>query len=338
MHDLHNRSGRGARMPWRSRAWVIAAAASTITAVSLGGVTPDSSTAAAAKASAVAAQQRHFSSTDQAVQELIAASRAGNLEGLLSILGPRGAKLIRSGDVVADREARQHFVAAYDQAHRIEQDGSEKAVLLVGSEDWPLPIPLVRAGGGWLFDTKAGEQEILDRRVGRNELNVIEVCRAYVQAQREYADLAANAGAERAYAQRFMSQPGTHDGLFWPVTADEKESPLGPLVAQARAGGYAPESAHHDPRPYFGYYYKILTRQGGHARGGARDYIAADGRMTGGFALLAYPARYGNSGVMTFIVNQGGIVFEENLGPHTADRAGRIEQYDPDPSWRPASD
>jgi hypothetical protein len=251
---------------------------------------------------------------------------------------PRGAKLIRSGDPVADREGRERFVAAYDQAHRIQYDGSDRAVLFVGGEDWPLPIPLVRSDGGWRFDTKAGEQEILDRRVGRNELNVIEVCRAYVQAQREYASLQVSTGSAREYAQHFMSQPGMHDGLYWRPTAEEKESPLGPLVAQARAEGYLSEPSHHEPRPYFGYYYKILTRQGPHARGGARDYISADGRMTSGFALLAYPALYGNSGIMTFIVNQNGIVFERNLGPHTTAIARTIEQYDSGPSWRVVSD
>jgi hypothetical protein len=289
-----------------------------------------------ASAAGEAAQQQQFHSADQAVQELIAANRAGSLESLLRILGPQGEKLIRSGDPVADREGRERFVTAYDQAHRIEYHGAEKAVLFVGTEDWPMPIPLVRTPGGWHFDTITGYQEILDRRVGRNELNVIEVCRAYVQAQREYARLQAIAGIPREYAQRFMSHPGTHDGLYWPVTAEEKPSPLGPLVAQARAEGYAPES--HKPRPYFGYYYKILTQQGTHARGGTRNYIGADGHMSRGFALLAYPAMYGDSGIMTFIVNQNGIVFEKNLGAHTRAIALTIKQYDPDPSWRVVSE
>lgn len=294
-------------------------------------------TAAAVGAGSSAAAQREFASADEAVEALVAATRADQGENLLAILGPRGAKLIHSGDAIADRDGRERFIAAYDQAHRLEYDGSKQAVLLVGAEDWPLPIPLVHESGGWRFDTQAGEQQIIDRRVGRNELNVIEVCRAYVQAQREYADLEASGGAQRQYAQRFMSHPGQRDGLYWPITGEEAESPLGPLVAQARAEGYV-GSGGGKPHPYYGYYYRILTRQGAHASGGARNYIAADGRMSGGFALLAYPAAYGDSGIMTFIVNQNGIVREKNLGPHTAKLARAIEEYDPDASWRIALD
>jgi hypothetical protein len=287
---------------------------------------------------AAADSQREFDSPEQAVEALVGATRADEEKSLLAILGPHGAKLIRSGDPVADREGREHFTAAYDQAHHIEHDGEKQAVLFVGTEDWPLPIPLVRDDGGWRFDTRAGEQQILDRRVGRNELNVIEVCRAYVQAQREYAALQASSGGKRQYAQRFMSHSGQHDGLYWPVTAEEQQSPLGPLVAQARAGGYVQESPGGKPRPYYGYYYRILTRQGTHASGGARNYIAADGRMSRGFALLAYPAVYGDSGIMTFIVNQNGIVREKNLGPRTAALARGMSEYDPDASWRIALD
>jgi hypothetical protein len=323
---------------WCRRGWLIVVAVVASGATSLTSAATSAAGAAAAMPAAAAATtpqppQRQFPSAEQAVDELIAATRMDRLESLRRILGPGGGKLIRSGDPVADREGRERFVAAYEQAHRIAYEGPDKAVLLVGTEEWPLPIPLVRAAGGWRFDTRAGEQEILDRRVGRNELNVIEVCRAYVQAQREYAGLQASSGAAREYAQRFMSHPGTHDGLYWPVSADEKESPLGPLVAQAHAEGYM-SGSHVGPRPYYGYYYRILTRQGPHALGGARDYISADGRMTGGFALLAYPARYGDSGIMTFLVNQNGIVFEKNLGAHTTAIARAMPQYDPDPSWR----
>lgn len=294
--------------------------------------------AASAPGAPSAAAQREFASPDEAVEALVGATRADQVENLLAILGPRGTKLVHSGDPIADRDGRERFIAAYDQAHRLEYDGSKQAVLLVGSEDWPLPIPLVHDGGGWRFDTRSGEQQIIDRRVGRNELNVIEVCRAYVQAQREYADLQASGGGERQYAQRFMSRPGQRDGLYWPVTGEEAESPLGPLVAQARAEGYVSGSGGGKPHPYYGYYYRILTRQGAHASGGARNYVAADGRMSGGFALLAYPAAYGDSGIMTFIVNQNGIVREKNLGPHSARLARAIEEYDPDASWRIALD
>ncbi|HUL47587.1 MAG TPA: DUF2950 domain-containing protein [Steroidobacteraceae bacterium] len=287
---------------------------------------------------ASAAAQREFASAEDATDALMAATRADDVGSLLAILGPRGAKLIHSGDPIADRDGRERFIAAYDQSHRLEYDGSKQAVLLVGAEDWPLPIPLVHDSGGWRFDTRAGEQQIIDRRVGRNELNVIEVCRAYVLAQREYADLQANGGGERQYAQHFLSHPGQRDGLYWPITGEEAESPLGPLVAQARAEGYVKESPAGRPQPYYGYYYRILTRQGAHAPGGARNYLGADGRMSGGFALLAYPAAYGDSGIMTFIVNQNGIVREKNLGPHTAKLARTIKEYDPDSGWRIALD
>ena len=294
--------------------------------------------AASAPASAAGAAQREFASAEEAVDALLAATRADDAGGLLAILGPRGAKLIHSGDPIADRDGRERFIAAYEQSHRLEYEGPKQAVLLVGADDWSLPIPLVHERGGWRFDTRAGEQQIIDRRVGRNELNVIEVCRAYVLAQREYADLQASAGGERQYAQRFLSHPGQRDGLYWPATGEEAESPLGPLVAQARAEGYVNEKPGSGPHPYYGYYYRILTRQGAHASGGASNYIGADGHMSGGFALLAYPAAYGDSGVMTFIVNQNGIVRQKNLGPHTAKLARAIEEYDPDPSWRIALD
>jgi hypothetical protein len=287
-----------------------------------------------ASAASASVPQREFATADQAVEALVSATRADAPESLLGILGPRGAKLIHSGDAVADREARERFLAAYDQAHHLEYEGSGHAALLVGMEDWPMPIPLVHEGGGWRFDTRAGEQQIIDRRVGRNELNVIEVCRAYVEAQREYADIEASAAGERQYAQHFLSHPGQRDGLYWPVSGEEAESPLGPLVAQARAEGYVGGRPGGKRQPYYGYYYRILTRQGAHASGGARNYITADGRMSGGFALLAYPAAYGDSGVMSFIVNQNGIVHEKNLGPHTASIAGAIREYDPDPAWR----
>jgi len=289
---------------------------------------------AAASGGATGAAQREFPTPEQAVEALLSATRAGEPESLLAILGRRGAKLIHSGDPVADRDGREHFAAAYDQAHHIEYEGSKQAVLFVGAEDWPMPIPLVHESGGWRFDTQAGEQQIIDRRVGRNELNVIEVCRAYVLAQREYADIQASSGGKRQYAQHFLSHAGQRDGLYWSVTGEEPESPLGPLVAQARAEGYAGERPAGERQPYFGYYYRILTRQGAHAAGGARNYIAGDGRMTDGFALLAYPAVYGDSGIMTFIVNQNGIVREKNLGPRTAAVAHTIREYEPDPSWR----
>ena len=288
---------------------------------------------AAAPVTAAAAPQKTFATPAAAVDALIAANRGNQIAQLLSILGPDGLKLIRSGDPVADRRGRVLFVAAYDQAHKLDYEGDRKAILIVGADEWPLPIPLVREHDRWRFDTKAGAQEILDRRIGRNEISVIEVCRAYVAAQREYFAKKLGPDGLAEYAQHFMSRIGRRDGLYWPVKAGEEESPLGPLIARARAAGYRPGTPHPKPRPYYGYYFHILTGQGQKAPGGAKNYIV-NGHMTGGFALVAYPATYGDSGVMTFIVNSNGIVYQKNFGPKTRRIAGGIMQYDPDPSWK----
>jgi hypothetical protein len=280
---------------------------------------------------AATARQETFAAPETAVDALIAATRAGKTAELLKILGPGAEKLIKSGDPVADKTARTHFVAAYDASHSLETEGP-KALLIIGPENWPFPIPLVRQGSVWRFDTAAGKQEILNRRIGRNELSVIEVCRAYVEAQREYAAKDRLGSGTLEYAQHFVSAPGKHDGLYWETSGGEEQSPLGPLVAEARAEGYDGRTPHVKPRPYHGYYYKIIKRQGPHAPGGAKDYVV-DGHMTGGFALVAFPAKYGDSGVMTFMVNQTGIVYEKNLGPETAKIAANLTEYDPDDSW-----
>lgn len=285
----------------------------------------------ATEATASPAAQTSFATAQQAVDALVNATRGGQTAVLARILGPAGVSLIHSGDPVADRSARQRFVAAYESGHRIELQSPRKAVLIVGAENWPMPIPLVHSALGWQFDTAAGRQEILDRRIGRDELAVIQVCRAYVEAQREFAALAVRSGAGTQYAQHFMSRGRGHNGLYWPTPPGEAQSPLGPLVAQARAGGYSPGNGG-KPYPYYGYYFRILTGQGPHAPGGAKSYLV-NGRMTGGFALLAYPANYGDSGIMTFTVNQDGIVFEKNLGSDTAKVEAMIGQYDPDSSW-----
>lgn len=281
---------------------------------------------------AAAPKQDVFPTAEQAVAALVVAHRDNKLGALSRILGPGGYRLVHSGDEVADRNHRARFVAAYDEAHHIEFESAHKAVLVVGAQDWPLPIPLIQTKSGWRFDTLAAEQEILNRRIGRNELNVIEVARAYVEAQREYAVMTAVPGRPPEYAQRFRSNPDKRDGLYWPAKDAEPQSPLGPLVAQARAGGYGAEPASGKPQPYHGYYFRILTRQGPHAPGGAMNYVVG-GHMTGGFALVAYPAAYGASGVMTFVVSQDGIVFEQNLGPKTELIARRIQEFDPDSHW-----
>ena len=269
-------------------------------------------------------RQETFASPRQAVDALIAAARSGRTADLLKIFGPDSRKLVVSGDAVADKNARERFVAAYATASEIENEGDAKAVLVIGGEDWPFPIPMVKQGHAWRFDTKAGEQEILDRRIGRNELSAIEVCRAYVDAQRDYASKPRTADGLIEYAQRFMSTPGAHDGLYWTVEPGEEESPMGPLVAKARAEGYGVKSAQGKRTPYHGYYYRILKRQGKDATGGPYDYVVR-GHMIGGFALVAFPASYGASGIMTFIVNQDGVVYQKNLGPNSAARAAWAE-------------
>jgi hypothetical protein len=276
---------------------------------------------------------KDFATAQQAVDALADALRRDDQRELLKVLGPGGERFVRSGDRVADRQARSRLLHAYDTAHAVEIDAPGVGTLIVGPQDWPLPIPIVQQFGRWHFDTAASVQKIIDRRVGRNELNVIEVCREYVLAQREYASKDRFADGSRAYAQKFLSSLGRHDGLYWDAVADEEPSPFGPLVGRARAEGYAGSDARKGLEPFHGYFFRILTSQGSHAPGGQRDYIVA-GNMTGGFALLAFPARWGDSGIMTFIVNQTGIVFQKNLGPDSAQLAHKITQYDPDPSWR----
>ncbi len=251
---------------------------------------------------------------------------------MLRIFGAAGQELVSSGDKIEDRRARARFVGHYDEGSKVLRDSADKATLLVGAEEWPFPIPIVRQAGVWHFDSPAGAEEILDRRVGRNELNAIRICRNYVRAQRDYAADLQSAQKPVEYAQKFVSSPGQHDGLYWPVGQGEQQSPIGPLMAHARAEGYG----HHAKgvhAPYHGYFYKILTRQGAATPGGVRDYMA-DGHMTGGFALIAFPATYGNSGVTTFIVNQDGIVYEKNLGPDTAKVAASITEFNPDLTWK----
>lgn len=273
------------------------------------------------------AEQTSFASPQEAVDALVVASRSDKKGELLKILGPNADKLVSSGDNVADQEGREKFVTAYDKAHRIENTPNGRAVLLVGEEEWPMPIPLVRSNNSWRFDATAGEEEILNRRIGRNELNVVGVCRAYVEAQEEFA--AQSSSGE--YAQRFHSHDGQHDGLYWPTAEGEDESPFGSLIADATVEGYKAKTiSKHNP--YHGYFYQILKGQGQHASGGAKDYMV-NGHMMNGFALIAFPARYGDSGVMTFVVNQNGIVYEKNLGPATTKIARHIKQFDPDSSW-----
>lgn len=278
------------------------------------------------------ARQRGFGTPAEATTALVEAIKAGDRKALLEILGPDGTTLVSSGDPVADRNLGAQVVAAYERAHRLEGGGG-KVVLYLGADDFPFPIPLVPAGIVWRFDTRAGKEEILNRRIGRNELNAIQVCLAYVDAQREYYSEDRQGDGLREFAQRFASTPGKRNGLYWETKPGEPPSPIGPFVAKARAEGYRPRGG--SAAPYHGYYYRILTGQGRDAPGAAYGYLA-HGRMIGGFALVAFPARYRVSGVMTFIVNHDGVVYEKDLGPNTAAIARAMRLFDPDPTWKKA--
>jgi Protein of unknown function (DUF2950) len=277
-----------------------------------------------------AAEQRRFETPEQAVQALVAATRAVDQRALIDILGPEARPLVSSGDPVGDRNRFRRFVTAYDEANRL-QAGGGKIVLYVGADDFPFAIPLVPDGPSWRWDSLAGREEMVSRHIGRNELEVIQVCLAYVDAQREYYARNPNGGPMLEYAQRIGSTPGKRDGLYWPVKAGEPPSPLGPLVAQARAGGY--QSIGRTRIPYHGYLYSTLREQGPDADGGAYEYVA-HGHMLGGFGLIAFPASYGTSGVMTFIVNHDGVVYQKDLGPNTGRIASATKSFNPDRTWQ----
>lgn len=273
--------------------------------------------------------QKQFDSPDAAVEALVSAAKDGNQKALLKILGPDGRDVISSGDKVADTGARKRFIAGYEKKHSLTPQGDDKNILIMGEKDWPFPIPIVSKDGEWEFDTAAGLEEILLRRIGRNELNAIQVELAYVAAQNDYAALDTDGYDPRLYAQRIVSSKGKKDGLYWPSGEGESQSPLGALFAEASAQGY---KVGDKPIPYHGYVYRILKRQGPDAAGGAFDYVV-DGNMIGGFALIARPAQYGNSGVMTFIVNHDGVVFQKDLGPDTPELAEGIDAFSPDSTW-----
>ena len=282
--------------------------------------------------SAPALAQDRFDTPEAAAEALVGAAKSGDQSAVLAILGPEGDDIVSSGDEVADRNTRDAFVAAYDAKHEIDREGDGAQTLVLGNDDWPFPIPIVYRDGGWRFDTEAGVDEILRRRIGRNELSAIQVNLAYVEAQNEYAARDPAKLGRRAYAQRVVSSPGKKDGLFWPTAEAEEPSPLGELAAEAAAEGY---KAGQTPIPYHGYYYRVLTRQGAAAPNGAYDYVS-NGKMVGGFALVAYPAEYGNSGIMTFMVSHDGTVFQKDLGPDTAKLARAITSFDPAQGWAKA--
>ena len=274
-----------------------------------------------------------FASPEDAVKALIGAAKAGQLADLLTILGSDDKELIESSDPATARQNRRVFIVAVGEQWHLEDSAPNRKTLVIGNEDWPFPIPLVKEGSGWRFDTAAGSEEVIARRIGRNELAVIATVQAYVTAQRRYAERAHDGLPTGVYATRFASDPGKENGLYWPTTAGQPRSPLGDLVAQAAAEGRAVGADRSQRSPFHGYYFKILTGQGSAAPGGAKPYMVK-GVMSGGFALVAWPAQYDVTGVMTFVVNHDGIVHEKDLGPETDAAAQKMTRYNPDKSWR----
>lgn len=285
---------------------------------------------------ASAADEQTFPTPQDALNALVVAATNNDTNAMRSIFGAEGQALV-SPDVVQATEGFKLFVQHLTEKTQLVTNSDSNLTLEIGADGWPFPIPLMKQDGQWFFDTAAGRDEILARRIGRDELGAINVCNAYVEAQREYAGQDRLGDGVLAYAQFLRSTPSTHDGLFWPTNSGAELSPLGPLVAQARVEGYhrAAKMMNDEQAPYHGYYFKILTRQGKHAPGGKYDYII-NGRMIAGFALVAWPAEWGNTGMMTFIVNQQGKVYQKNLGSKTAKIAGKMTVYDPDETWTPA--
>ena len=287
-----------------------------------------------ATAAAQAGRHRTFASPEQAVQSLVDAVKTGNLDELLAIFGPEGQELVASQDPAAGRRNRQVFAVAAAERWQLVDDGASRKTLVIGNEEWPFPVPLVKEANVWRFDTAAGKEEVLARRIGRNELETIQTCRAYVAAQLRYAQDGHDGKPAGVYAMTFRSDPGKQNGLYWPAARGQKLSPLGDLVAEAAEEGRPPATGRDQPpSPLHGYYFKILTAQGAAARGGARKYVV-NGAMSGGFALIAWPAQYNVTGVMTFAVGPDGIVVEKDLGPGTDAAARKITSYNPDASWR----
>ena len=276
------------------------------------------------------AGQKTFSSPDEASRALIRAVQAGNEKDLLEIFGPDGKEIISSGDKVEDQKSRDAFAEKYQRMNRLVDEPDGTVRLYVGAENWPMPIPLVNRKDAWYFDTSAGKEEILFRRIGRNEIATIGVLRELVAAQKEYYSKTLDDSVKQ-YAQKFISDQGKHNGLYWNASNRETESPIGPLLAYASSEGYAKKLSSL-PSPFQGYYFRVLMGQGKHASGGAKNYIV-NGKMTRGFAFLAYPAQYANSGMMSFIINQDGILYQKDLGPKTADLANALDEYDPDKTW-----
>jgi len=281
-------------------------------------------------------EQRTFASPEDAIQVLSDATKAGDHVALHDIFGP-GHKDLITGDKVEDEANFARFSKAIAQMCNPTHQGDDKIILNLGAENWPFPIPLVKKDNRWFFDTDAGKEEIINRHIGEDELNTIGVCRTYVDAQRQYASKDRDGSDVLKYAQKLKSTPGTKDGLYWETAADEEVSPLGALVAEAREEGYSAKKSGEGPRPFHGYVFTILTKQGAAAPGGKYSYII-NGNMIGGFAIIAYPIKWSDSGVMTFIISHQGKLYQRNLGPKTAEMVKAISEYNPDKRWTPVSE
>lgn len=286
----------------------------------------------ATRSMAQQAGQKTFSSAEEACQALVTAAQNNDQNALLEILGPDAKQIVSSGDETEDADNRANFVQRYQQMHRLVKEPDGTTTLYTGAHNWPMPIPLVNKGNSWYFDTAAGQKEILYRRVGRNEISTIRVCEQLVAAEKEYY-----AAHNSEYAQKFLSDEGQQDGLYWKAAEGQPQSPIGPLVAHAVAQGYPATHDGAPPIPYRGYYYRMLTQQGASAPGGVKSYIV-NGKMTTGFAFVAYPAEYRSSGVMTFIVGTDGVVHSKDLGPNTAAIAKAMKSYNPDSTWKKDAD
>jgi hypothetical protein len=274
-----------------------------------------------------------FATPDEAASALIAEVKSGDQPALLAIFGPESKELVSSGDAIQDKNDANAFTARYEVMHRWRRMLDSSQILLVGADNFAFPIPLKKnEAGQWFFDTVAGKQEILNRRVGRNELAIIEVCHAVADAQAEYFSQLHDGATTKQYALKFISDPGKHNGLYWKSADGQPQSPLGPVAAFATAEGYTVRQDAHTP--FHGYYFHMLKRQSSKAPGGAKEYMS-DGKMAGGFAFAAYPAEYGNSGVMTFIINQDGVLLQKDLGKTTTETVTAMNEFDPDPSWHP---
>jgi Protein of unknown function (DUF2950) len=278
--------------------------------------------------------QQTFASAAEAGEALAAALKSDDQPALLKLLGPTGKDIVASGDETADKNEREQMAEKYQEMHRLRTEPDGTTTLYIGAENWPAPIPLMHKGPVWYFDTAAGKQEILYRRIGRNELAVIQVCSELVDAQKEYYGQPHDSESANRYAEKFFSDPDKHNGLYWKAASGEPESPIGPLVATATAEGYT-QAAGQAPEPFDGYYFRMLKAQGRHATSHAQSF-AAGGETEGGFAFVAYPAKYRASGVMTFVVNQDGVVYEKDLGPRTEEIAKAMTSYHREASWRTA--